>query len=89
MVMISRELRASFTSVGLADSTSAVSRSPLSLNLSNTPSRKSSSACGLLSVPAGRSSCSSDRGRARGGCIQHALAHGAVGGFLVLDWTVV
>ena len=48
MVMISRELRASFTSVGLADSTSAVSRSPLSLNLSNTPSRKSSSACGLL-----------------------------------------
>ena len=61
-VMISRELRASFTSVGLADSTSAVSRSPLSLNLSNTPSRNSSSACGLFSVPGGRSSCSSGPG---------------------------
>ncbi|KAG0922657.1 hypothetical protein G6F31_019825 [Rhizopus arrhizus] len=61
-VMISRELRASFTSVGLADSTSAVSRSPLSLNLSNTPSRNSSRAAGLFSVPAGRSSCSSGPG---------------------------
>ena len=62
-VMISLELRAILISVGLAESTTPVSRSsPLSGYFSITASMMSSSFCGFCSMPAGRSMSSSGPG---------------------------
>ncbi|MNY52152.1 hypothetical protein D3C86_1877990 [compost metagenome] len=62
IVMMSRALRATVTSVGLAASTTAASRSSLSGVFSCTPSRISSSACASFSTLSGRSIWSSGPG---------------------------